>query len=239
MHTHTTLARGLGAAAALGLALTACAAPRAPAVRAEAYAFDDGAGSVAQVFRAVAADGAEALRGVTEIAAEDGPLRIDEQATLDAAGQLVRAEIVVSRGRGGAVEDHVVFDRARGTVRADAPGGAVEWPVPTDAPWALEPLARGAATPIEAWITARAVSGGRDARVVQADRRTSYRSPADQLAIAHERGTTVVLGQASGETDGAFVTDVRAPSGRLVRRGGEGALLACAALGERAPDVIR
>jgi hypothetical protein len=239
MNTHTTITRGLRVAVVLGMSLTACAAPRSPAVRAETYAFDDGAGSAAQVFRAVAADGSEALRGVTEIAGDDGLLRIDEQATLDPAGRLVRAEIVVSHGRGGAVEDHVVLDRARGVARAATPGGTVTWSVPNDAAWTLEPLARGAATPISAWITARAASAGGEVRVVQADRRTSYRTPADQLAIAHERGTTVVLGDASGESDGAFISDVRAPNGRLVRRGDAGAPLVCAAINGRAPDVIR
>jgi hypothetical protein len=234
MSTPHSIVRGLAAAAVI--VLSACASPRAPApdpVRAETYGFEDGAGSTASVFRAVAADGAEALHGETDV----GARRIVEDATLDAQGRLVRAEIVVTRGRDGAVEEHLELDRARGTVRAATPGGTVEWPVATDAPWAIEPLARGAATPIEAWIGARAAASSKSVRVIRADQRTSYRAPADQVAIPHELGATVILGDTFAEADASFVLRVRPAEGSALTRRDQGlTALSCASAG--APDVL-
>jgi len=241
MNTHKHLARGVAAAV---LFLSACAAPRthAPdAVRAETYGFGDGAGVTSNVFRAVAADGAEALRGVTEVASAGGALHVVEHATIDAEGRLLRAEIIVTRGEGGAVEEHLVIDRAHGTVRAAAPGGPIEWHVPTDAPWALEPLARSAATPITAWIGARAAGSGASVRVIRADQRTSYRAPAEQVAIPHELGTTVILGEAVAEADAAFVRDVRSGDGGSALTRGRDVLspLACASAGVGESDLMR
>jgi hypothetical protein len=238
MNTFKYTVRGLVAAAVL--VLSACASPRASApdpVRAEAYSFEDGAGSTGSVFRAIAADGAEALHGVTDVITADGARRIVEDATLDAQGRLVRAEIVVTRGEGGAIEEHVQLDRARGTIRAATPGGTVEWPAPLDAPWAIEPLARGAATPIAAWIGARAAASNASVRVIRADQRTSYRAPAEQVAIPHELGATVILGDASAEADASFVRGVRPEGGSALTRRDHGVTaLSCASAG--APDVM-
>ncbi|MFT3771184.1 MAG: hypothetical protein QM820_37695 [Minicystis sp.] len=244
MITLQSLARGLAVAAFFGQSVSACASPRASApdtLRAESYAFTDPNGVTGSVFRAVAANGAEALRGVTEVPAEGGALRVVEDATLDAAGHLVRAEIVISRGCDGPVEEHVVLDRARGTVQTATPGGSVEWPVPRDAAWVLSPLGRGPATPITAWIGARAAGDGESVRVIVTDRRSSYRAPAEQVAIPHERGATVVLGDAVAEMDAAFVRGVRSLDGStmLGRRDEATGARACAAVETSAPDVVR
>lgn len=223
--------------ALLALAIAGCSEPRpsTAAIRAETYAFEDARGASARVFRAVSADGSEALHGETEV----GALRVIEDASLDPRGMLIRAEVRVVRGRERAVEDHVVFDHGRGTVRADTPGGAVEWPVATDAPWTIEPLARGAATPISAWIAQRAAASGGAVRVVRADARTSYRAPADQVAIDTEIGTTVVLGDAAANADRTFVQRVTMLDGPLdlVRVDGPPSL-ACASMNLAAPDVV-
>ncbi|APR75045.1 Hypothetical protein A7982_00391 [Minicystis rosea] len=246
MNIRDNLARGLVVCACIGLSisLSGCASPRSSAkeaVRAETYSFSDGGGAVGNVFRAVAADGAEALRGVTEVQAGGHTLRIAEDATIDAAGHLVRAEIVITRGCDGPTEEHVTFDRARGTVISATPGGDVEWSVPRDAPWAIAPLTRGGPTPIAAWIGARAASDGESVRVIRADRRSSYRSPADQMVILHERGATVLLDDTVAETDTAFVHDVRALDGGapLGRRHESTTARACASVGTIAPDVVR
>ena len=226
------LTRGLGAAVVLGLSLAACSAPRPTStgtLRAETYAYDDGAGSTGRVFRAVGADGAEALHGETDLASG---LHVVEDAVLDARGHLARLELVVTRGCEGPEEEHVVLDRARGTVRAAAPGGLVEWPVATDAPWALGPLARGGTTPITAWIIRQAAAGSPRVRVVDADARSSYRAPSDQIAVDTELGATVVLGRDAAQIDGAFVQRVDLADGRLAltRTDAAARKLACASL---------
>jgi hypothetical protein len=242
MNIRNHLARGLAAAALLGL--PACAAPRSAApdgVRAETYAFTGDDGATGTVFRAIAAGGAEALRGVTDVPAPGGARRVTEAATLDGAGRLLRAEITVTRGCDGIVEQHLVLDRARGLVQADTPGGVVSWPVPTDAPWVVEPLAPGAVTPIAAWIGARAAASGDRVRVIRPGRRGSYRAPSDQVAVAHERGVTVVLGESVADVDAAFVEGVRPIAGgsALARRGAGGPPVSCASIDAAAPDVVR
>lgn len=242
MNTRNHLARGLAAAALLGL--SACAAPRSAApdgVRAETYTFTGESGASGTVFRAIAEGGAEALRGVTEVPAPGGIRRVTEAATLDAAGRLARGEITITRACDGTVEQHLVLDRASGVVQADTPGGVVSWPVPTDAPWVVEPLAGGATTPIAAWIGARAAAAGDRVRVIRPGLRGSYRTPSEQVAVAHERGVTVVLGDSVADVDAAFVDGVRPlhGGGALERRGAGGAPLSCASIDAAAPDVVR
>lgn len=225
-------------AALLALAVAGCSEPRPNhvAVRAETYVFEDARGASARVFRAVSADGSEALHGETEL----GAVRVIEDASLDPRGRLIRAEVRVVRGCEGAVEDHVVIEPGRGVVRADAPGGTVEWPVATDAPWALSPPARGAATPIGAWIAKRAAASSDAVRVVRADARSSYRAPADQVAIETEIGTTIMLGEAAASADGVFVQRVamlQRPY-ELVRVDARPPV-ACASMSASAPDVAR
>lgn len=234
MNIRRDIGRGLAVSAVL--LLPACASPMSAgpdAVRAEMYAFASEHGASGGVFRAVAASGAEALRGVMDVPAEGGSLHVVEDATLDAGGGLVHADIRVTRGSGGPVEEHLVIDRARGEVRADTPGGVVTWSVPTDAPWAFEPLARTSATPIAAWIGARAAAAGGSVRVIRADQRTSYRTPGEQVAVRHEAGTVVILGDAVADIDGRFVRDVDG----LARRDEAPAKLAGSAT--PAPDVVR
>jgi hypothetical protein len=225
--------RGLAVAGILlGLAVSACSTSRSAgtgALRAETYAFTDGAGSTGHVFRAVGADGAEVLHGETDLAAGT---HVVEDAVLDDEGRLSRLELVVTRGCGGPEEEHLVLDRARRTVRAAALGGVVEWPVATDAPWALAPLARGASTPIAAWISRRAAASGPLVRIIEADSRSSYRAPVDQVAIDTEVGATVILGGDAAEIDGAFVQRLSL-AGRgvtLTRTDGAASKVACASL---------
>lgn len=224
----------------IALALSGCSQPRphAAAVRAETYTFEDPRGAQAQVFRAVGADGGEAIHGETHLPGTSR--RVIEDAAIDAAGRISRVEVRVVRCD-GAVEDRFVADRARGTVRADTPGGVVEWPVPTDAPWAVEPAARGGATPVLAWLAMRAASSGADVRVIRADARSSYRAPADQVAIATEAGATVLVGESASSADALFIERVQALDGSLDLRRAEGrhVPVACASIGASLPDVMR
>src|SRR4051794_26069126 len=91
----------------LALAIFGCSEPRPEraALRAETFDFEDPleAHTSARVFRAVGADGTEVLHGETEF----GSRRVIEDATLDPAGHLLRAEVRIAHCT-GATEDHVI-----------------------------------------------------------------------------------------------------------------------------------
>jgi hypothetical protein len=180
------------------------------------YAYGDGAGTGARVLRTIGADGSESLHGETALTYGGDRLRIVEDAIVDRAGHLVRAEITVARGCDAPPDEDAIFEPARGTVRVSGPGGTVEWPVPTDAPWAYGPVSRaggqGVLTPVGAFLVMRAAAGAAAVRVIQTDASSSYLAPADQVAVVTESGVTVVLDTTSADADRSFIRSVDLPA---------------------------
>jgi hypothetical protein len=206
--------RGLLAAGLLA-GCTETPAPLGDALVTTTYTYGDGAGAGGRVVRTVGADGSESLHGETALSYGGERVRIVEDAILDRAGHLVRAEIVVAPACDAPPEEHLILDPARGTVRASGPGGPVEWPVPADAPWAWSPLARAGGravlTPVGAFVAMRAAADAPAVRVVQPESRSSYRAPAEQVAVPTEVGTTITLDAADAEADGSFIRRVDLP----------------------------
>ena len=182
------------------------AAPAPAEIQSWAFA---GARASSRVERRVEADGRELLAGRTEL--EDGARRLNETATLDGRGHLVRAELDATTGSG---EIHFALDAAAGTVRVARSGAEpIVWQAPTDAPWVWRTSSsRGgelASTPVAAWVAARATDGVEVVRVVEPERRVSYLVATDQVGVRTERGKTVVLADDGADVDDHFVVEVR------------------------------
>lgn len=214
---------GLGLLWVLGGAVSCAPAARAEAsthrraeskLPARVHRCADPRGS-SRVTRAPQADGGEVLRGDSEMPSAPGPggrLHLSESATLDGLGRLVGARIVATRPRSPVTT--FVLEPLAGTVRMLREGAsAVEWRVPADAPWVYRARSSGdgllASTPVAAWLAARAAVAGPVVRVLVPETGESYLAPIDQLAIATETGTTVVLDGDGVDIDADFVTEAR------------------------------
>lgn len=187
---------------------TAPAPSAQPVVEPRVYVYGDDAGSQSRVERTVGADGREVLHGETELSAGGRLGRVVEDATLGADGSLEHAEIAVYGRCGVEPDQRVSFNRKNGLVEVRTADRTERWRVPTDAPWALLPPSdasgRAAATPVMAWIALRAAPAG-VVRMIDADRRWTYRLPSDQVAVTTETGTTIVLGNDGVDTGSDFV----------------------------------
>jgi hypothetical protein len=202
----------LGGLAVLASCAKAPMTATEPAPEAKTFVYGNHEGSVSRVERSVGADGRETLHGETEIAGAGNVGRVVEEVSLDASGSLVSAEIAVYSRCSEQADKRVRIDRARGLVEVQTAGGVERWRVANDAPWALAPVAdamgRTMATPVSAWITLRAASAG-TVRVIDTDRRWTYRTPADQLAVPTDEGTTVVLGGDGVDANREFIETLR------------------------------
>lgn len=139
------------------------------------------------------------LRGHTQL--EDGSWLM-EQATLDARGRLLRAEL----DRGGPCADHathIVLDAERGTVEVSSPVMYTRWSVPTDLPWVPVGLmgAQNMATPVSMTIALRSAQNVRATRLVDVEHFTSATIMSDQLLVSGSE-TTVVLGDDYADVEG-------------------------------------
>lgn len=179
---------------AAALALGGCApegpGPAPVSARATLH-YADEAGSTSRVERTILADGSEALHAVTDIASAGASTRITEDVRLDPRGRLVRAEIARA-------SDRVILAAARGTVLVVRSGETTRRRVPADVPWVyaqvLDAAGRPVATPLAAWVAHRAAAASERVRVLGAEAGEGRVIPRDQLAVATESGTTVVLG---------------------------------------------
>lgn len=206
-------------AAVLVLATSACREPvgshpdRRETEPPASFSFAGADGSRAQVTRTLALDGTEILHGETMFASSTGAACcVIEDVTLDARGQLGRADVAVAGPCGGPAEPRITLDRARGEITT----GAGSWAVPMDAPWVYAPL-DSRPTPISAWVTLRAASASLAVRSIEVGSRRAPLVPRDQIAIETERGTTVVVGNEGVDVDAVFVREVRARGVTLVR----------------------
>jgi hypothetical protein len=207
----------LGLSAGVGaLSCVAGASARgqeAPAQRAAAHAYRcTGPSGSSHVTRSQNGDQEETLRGNTDIPGSSGRLHVTETATLDQRGQLVSARLTASRPR--APVSAVILEPRAARVRIVRDGLAtVEWRVPADAPWIYQGTAGAdgllASTPVAAWVAARAARVSPVVRVLVPERLQSYLVPIDQVAIATETGTTVVLDSDGIDIGADFVSEVR------------------------------
>jgi len=205
----------LGVLAGLTLSSSCATAPTTGAQalpEARTFVYGDNAGSQSRVERSIAADGQETLHGETEIAGVGRVARVVEDATIDAAGNLLHVEIALFSRCNEQADKRLSFDRARGLVEIRTVDHSERWRVLADAPWAILPpadaMGRVVATPISAWIALRAATGG-SVRVIDTDRRWTYVTPTDQIAVATEEGTTVALGNDGVDAGKDFVDALR------------------------------
>ena len=163
-----------------------------------------GTGGSSRIERRVSAGGGEDLRGKTTLTRAAEALR--ETALLAPSGRLLHAEIELPGAR-------FVLDPGTATVRIERVGAApMSWRVPADAPWVYRAGSgrRGLiASPLAGWVAMRAAASATVVRVIEPERRRSYLVPIDQVVVATELGTTVVLGDDAIDADDRFVTEVR------------------------------
>jgi hypothetical protein len=186
-------------------------------------------GTSARVTRSRAADGSETLHGETDLTFGAHARRcIVEDVSLDARGQLTQADVAVGDSCAGPADASAHLDPAGGVVRVTTPAGVVERRAPSASPWVYTPEVlpdRALTTPIAAWVAARAAALSPTVTLVQLERRQVWRVPSDQVVVATELGSTVVLGDEGADVEGGFVDRIRMPdyAMTLVRtqRGGE------------------
>ena len=176
-----------------------------------------------QVIRVRNTNGGETLRGDTDLPlapGSTGRLHLSESATVDARGLLVAARLVAARPR--APLTTYLLQPLAAKVRILREGTApVDWPVPADAPWIYRASSSAegllASTPIAAWVAARAsaTAAGAVVRVLVPERQVSYLAPIDQIAVATEKGTTVVLDADGIDVGEEFVTEARLTERKL------------------------
>lgn len=205
----------------LALSLAACADSRQAAldetpVETRTFLYTDGTDTKSRVERRTLASGAEALHGETEISSDGADLLLVEDARLDARGQLLTAEVTLSKRCGGEAPQRIVYEATQGVVRTIDARGEKRRHAPADAPWTIAPprdaRGRSLATPVSGWIALRAAASSPTLRVIDAAANTAYAVPSDQLAVATERGTTAVLGSAGVDAGPQFVDDLRLTS---------------------------
>ncbi|MEP7119759.1 MAG: hypothetical protein ABJE95_02570 [Byssovorax sp.] len=204
--------------AILAISLPACADSRPTSVdetplATRTFLFADGAGALGRVERTITTSGEERLHGQTEIQSDGGHFLVVEDATLDSRGRLVHAETAIAGRCAEVTEQRIVYDAASGVVRIVDAGGEKRFSVPVDAPWVLSPARdaehRPIATAVSGWIAIRAAALAPSLRVIDAASKTAYAVSSDQIAVATERGTTAVLGDAGIDAGPEFVEELR------------------------------
>jgi hypothetical protein len=212
---HRTFIRTIGVA--LGVLALACTPEARRATEAvtpsAAQAFEyAGPAGTSHVFQQRSNDGLESLQGSTDVTS--GPrlahIVLEEAATLERNGQLRSADIVL-HAAGATVRYRL--EPSRATVHIERAGReAIEWRVPSDAPWLYGPTLGESGelvvTPVSAWIALRATQAGGVVRVLEPERRESHLVMIDQLAVATERGKTIALGYGA-DADERFITELR------------------------------
>ncbi len=212
----------------LAVSLPACAdsrraAPEEAPIATRTFLYSDGASDIGRVEQRIMASGEERLHGQTEIQSDGGHFLVVEDVTLDPRGRLVRAETALSGRCAGAVEQRIVYEVARGTIQITDARGETRWSAPSDAPWVLAPARdaqqRPIATALSGWIAIRAARLSPAVRVIDAGTKTAYAVSSDQIAVATERGTTAVVGEAGIDAGPDFVEELRLVSfGRTMTR---------------------
>lgn len=201
----------------LGLASGASAAPSAPVDGAPCAELETGRDEVpvprgeSRTFEYVAASGrlestlvvtidaqgGERLMGETRL--DDGT-RLTEAATLDRAGRLVRAEIVLACGPQQQPQT-LVLDPLAGVVEVRTESSSRRHRAPTDFPWIWTPrgcstaTSAALATPVSALVAFRSVPSAGAGRLIDLDGFASHTIMSDQVVVREDaRAHWVVLG---------------------------------------------
>jgi hypothetical protein len=202
---------------AIAIALVASGCRESPEPRPEpregrdapTFSYAGAGGASARVTRTTTPDGGERLRGETQVPFDAHAGRcVHEDVTLDARGRLVRAEISVAADCDRPADERMILDVASGEVHTTTGSTTVTRRVPQDAPWVYAPPA-AIATPVSAWVTAKASASAPAVRQVRADSNHAALVPREQIAIETERGLTVIVGNDGADVDAAFVEQVR------------------------------
>lgn len=181
-------------------------------VSAHSYAYS-GAGVTAssRVERQTSDDGAETLRGTTEVALSGAarPVIVAEEAHLDATGRLVSATTELRSG--GTTLRSVKLDSENGLVTVRDEHGETSWRVANDHPWAyaglfddIAPQAAGVSA-VQAWIARRASAAGPRVRMVEVLSQRSSVTLSDQIVFNDGDRDLVVVGDEVAEAGPDFV----------------------------------
>lgn len=170
-----------------------------------------------RVTRETSQDGVESLVAHTSFrcGSDPHPVVLDERATIDPMGRLIRARFTLSSGPAGATALRSVdVDAASGTVLISDVDGNSTIKVPTTEAWILTSVMAdllpelGGATPLQGWIAARAASSGLWLREVNVGHREHHRTPTSQVVFTVDEGRWIVLGDEVVEADDTFITSV-------------------------------
>jgi hypothetical protein len=187
----------LALTASLSLGACAPSAPaRAPASRSlYRYSAPNGAWPQSTLAIEQAADG-QRLSGVTQF--DDGSC-LEEAATTDRSGRLVRAEYTFTRR--ALPNAHVVLDARAGMVEVAGPVFPMRWSLPNDLPWVWAPAldngggAQAVATPLAALVTLQGTQAAGAVRAIDLSALHSDRVSSGELRSRDaEQAESVVVG---------------------------------------------
>jgi len=170
------------------------------------YVFSAGNSPVARVVRTIRSDGSESLTGTTSLALG----KLTEYAELRPDGRLEYADVSLEGSSG---TKRLLVDASHGAFYAQEETSSGWHRAPADRPMVYAGLSGDsftlAATPVSAWIAARAAFLSEDVRMLDVSLRQTRSVPRDQLVVsvsADER--LVIAGQTALSVNGEFVTSL-------------------------------
>lgn len=173
------------------------------------YVFSAGSAQVARVTRSIRNDGSETLSGVSKVSRGT----LTEYAELAPNGQLVYAHASFVDAKG--TQRRVLVDAKAGLFYVEDAKGAVWHRLATDAPWVVAGITNESetfaleASPVSAWIAAKAAKNSSKMRVIDAKSRESFVALADQYVVdgdADER--FIVTGSSAIVANDEFVSSL-------------------------------
>lgn len=173
------------------------------------YVFSAGSAQVARVVRSLRNDGSETLSGVSKVSRGT----LTEYAELAPNGQLVYAHASFVDANG--TQRRLLVDAKVGLFYVEDAEGAVWHRLPTDAPWVVAGITNEAAkfaleaSPVSAWIAAKAAKNNPNLRIIDAKSRSSFLAVADQYVVdgdADER--FIVTGSSAITANDEFIASL-------------------------------
>lgn len=182
------------------------------------YVFSAGSAQIARVVRSLRNDGSETLSGVSKVSRGT----LTEYAELASNGQLVYAHASFVDAKG--TQRRLLVDAKAGLFYVEDAEGAVWHRLPTDAPWVVAGITNEAAkfaieaSPVSAWIAAKAAKNNANLRIIDAKSRDSFLAVADQYVVdgdADER--FIVTGSSAIAANDEFITRLGDDQNKLSR----------------------
>lgn len=173
------------------------------------YVFSTGSAQVARVVRSIRKDGSETLSGVSKVSRGT----LTEYAELAPNGQLVYAHASFVDAKG--TQRRLLVDAKAGLFYVEDARSGVWHRLPTDAPWVIAGMINEAdkfalaASPVSAWIAAKAAKNNTNLRIIDAKSRESFLAVADQYVIdgdADER--FIVTGSSAIVANDEFIANL-------------------------------